>query len=560
MPGYIKTAIIFFILTAMTFCIHINSFSDEAYFGGDTWEYHSMAVNFALGNHFMTFGEIYPIEKYKFSKPQDPYFSENFHKLGQKGGIRNFFRVPGYPIFLGILYKIVGISPFYAKLANLLFLVISASLLQLIGWLYLGKPGFMAGIISSFLFVLLYQHTAGEILTEPITVFLASAIVLSSFLFRRHPTILNAISSGSILSIAIFTKGVFIFFPLFFLPVIIWRSLTPALSYGDAGKKEQGKIDPPERHGILDKNRHCSSVAEEKIYLTQRHTGTEKKKRENRVFLYLLSNIATVSKNMIVSLLVWFCCISIPLVLYSFYVSNHFGRFVFLSTQSENMLLDGNNELTLENGDWHPEWRQYPDCFYNQKNLEGGALKKVFEFYRNNPGYLVPAMLNKLKSGFDSFYFLKLAMILFSFKLMLFQLKINIVNSGLFQKLFIYIILMVTAASSIIYNIPGFEIILICTTVILFTHVLTNRNRNISKQNVLEVEAEAEVNVENINDHEKTSDNSLPSELICIFLNIILINLITFGHTRINSVFDHFFILYAFMQIYYFAISPKSVN
>ena len=86
-----------------------GTFSDRAYFGGDTWEYQSMAVNWAKG-HGLKFGSIEKFSVYKFDQGKEKEYYSTFIRSGKNGGFYNYYRTPGYPIFVGVIYKIFGIT------------------------------------------------------------------------------------------------------------------------------------------------------------------------------------------------------------------------------------------------------------------------------------------------------------------------------------------------------------------------------------------------------------------------------------------------------------------
>jgi len=89
--------------------------------------------------------------------------------------------------------------------------------------------------------------------------------------------------------------------------------------------------------------------------------------------------------------------------LWSIYVSVERNQLTFLSSQTGEVLLDGNNENSTD-GLWHPEWRNNPDSFYNTDKMGNSAgVLRVMNFYLKNPGYLsnFPA---KIKAGFAPVY------------------------------------------------------------------------------------------------------------------------------------------------------------
>lgn len=95
---------------------------------------------------------------------------------------------------------------------------------------------------------------------------------------------------------------------------------------------------------------------------------------------------------------------------WSWYATNTRGKFTFLSTQSKELLLDCNNELS-QDGSWHPEYRKdkaNKDIYYhNQKRLrKKSSLQKVITYYSEYPDTIKTTFFNKLHLGINPFPFL----------------------------------------------------------------------------------------------------------------------------------------------------------
>src|SRR5262249_21388256 len=94
--------VFFFALLASIYYLvwlFVADMKDTAFFGGDTWEYQSMGVNFAKGHGIQKFGAMESFDTYKFQAvtPLPPYYTDFFLNAGQD----DFDRPPAYPIFLG---------------------------------------------------------------------------------------------------------------------------------------------------------------------------------------------------------------------------------------------------------------------------------------------------------------------------------------------------------------------------------------------------------------------------------------------------------------------------
>ena len=133
------------------------------------------------------------------------------------------------------------------------------------------------------------------------------------------------------------------------------------------------------------------------------------------IVILLWDAIRNKSNQLIRSLLSIILGMAIFILPWSWYASSKLGEFTFLSTQSTELLLDSNNEFTLD-GSWHPEYRKDKanpqNYFHNQDRLEGkSSLQKVLTFYSENPGKLLPSLANKFHLGLSPFPFLWILML-----------------------------------------------------------------------------------------------------------------------------------------------------
>ncbi|MBF0487921.1 MAG: hypothetical protein HQK98_07145 [Nitrospirae bacterium] len=206
--------------------------SDTARFGWDTMEYQSMAVNFAAG-HGLKYGAIEEFSYYKFNPKGNAALGdatmsnfESFLDIGSRGGSYNFYRTPGYPVFLGVLYKIFGVSPKVAKIAQVFLIVLVASFLPYVGFAYWRLSGFAAGAASGgFLMRLVYQYKMYDsILTEPLIILSVFLIVLTFIYWEKKRTSAATAVLGVVMGAGILVKGSLMFTPVltgFFLLYLI---------------------------------------------------------------------------------------------------------------------------------------------------------------------------------------------------------------------------------------------------------------------------------------------------------------------------------------------------
>jgi 4-amino-4-deoxy-L-arabinose transferase-like glycosyltransferase len=96
---------------------------------------------------------------------------------------------------------------------------------------------------------------------------------------------------------------------------------------------------------------------------------------------------------------------------WSLYASSRAGKFVALSTETENIFLDSHNELSSD-GDWHPEWRKVfssEGYFHSHPGQEGRSLVlRILGFYQHQPSIFLPALINKLNRAFSPLMFFTL--------------------------------------------------------------------------------------------------------------------------------------------------------
>jgi len=122
---------------------------DTAFFGGDTIEYQSMGVNFAKGYGIHKYGGFLKFEEYKFDKIDSTLLTG----FNSAAGKERFLRTPAYPVFLGVIYKIFGVSPKIAKSIQLLMLSIIVAFLPLIGMYFWKHKGYVCGVIAGAIFI-----------------------------------------------------------------------------------------------------------------------------------------------------------------------------------------------------------------------------------------------------------------------------------------------------------------------------------------------------------------------------------------------------------------------
>jgi len=345
--------------------------SDTAHFGGDSWEYQSLAVNISNGHGFKI-GAVLPLVEYKFPAGAEnfktPFFPfspamekgepETLYAHFMKGGEYCFYRTPGYPFFMAGIYKLYGVHPGKVKIIQIFLLAFVAALLPLLGRHYWGGPGFFAGFAAAFFFLIFYSPDPLKIMTETLVVscLAGMAVLLASWESGRSLSMVFFL--GAISGLSVLVKGLNIF-----LPVII-------LFY------------------VLSKTERAARV------------------KAGAVFVFGLTLLVA------------------P---WSVYASGVSSRPVILATEYNTLILDSNNEDTLRTGGWAPAWRKQ-DAFnrrllYNRPEVSGlSPLEKLARFLKLKRKDIPLLLGNKLVRAFKqrpSSIFVVLGMLLYYLRVLL---------------------------------------------------------------------------------------------------------------------------------------------
>ncbi|MGB2600296.1 MAG: glycosyltransferase family 39 protein [Candidatus Omnitrophota bacterium] len=141
--------------------------------------------------------------------------------------------------------------------------------------------------------------------------------------------------------------------------------------------------------------------------------------------------------------------ISLLVLPWSIYASMKSGKFIILSTQGGNIILDGNNEDSIETGTWEPRWRKEGagNMKYSHNRLEGSgypAIAKVLIFMRQNTSKLPKLFKNKIVAGFrgESVYVSVLGMLLYYFISIFRREKVPVFPMLFFLNLLLLILIM----------------------------------------------------------------------------------------------------------------------
>jgi 4-amino-4-deoxy-L-arabinose transferase-like glycosyltransferase len=212
----------------------VDKLSDSVCFGGDSWEYQSLGVNISKGYGFQI-GGITDFSEYKFSLgakdlktsfyPFSPALvtgeKETLYDHFLKGGEYSFYRTPGYPLFLGAVYKLFGVHPLKVKLIQVYLLAFIAASLPLIARHYWGKLGCLSGFISAFLFLAFFSPDPTKIMAETLIAFSLAILATSLISWEIRASVLKSFLLGLLAGLSVLVKGLNIFLPF----ILLWYLL-----------------------------------------------------------------------------------------------------------------------------------------------------------------------------------------------------------------------------------------------------------------------------------------------------------------------------------------------
>jgi hypothetical protein len=225
---------LFFLCGAFAYLCLSNkdALSETVFFRqGDEWSYQVLAVNLLHGHGFQD-GGVEPWETYQFdpqSKRQyeiDSYspqgtpvtLRESFEKLRQY----YFFRTPGYPFFLALIYRVFGVHPAIVKVIQMMLLaLVAAWMLPWIGRHYWGQWGMFSGLVAGLLFLVYFCPPPAKLLTESLITFALGLWAVLFVFWEKKSGLLSIFTLGLASGLLLLIKGSNIFIPIFFFVYLI---------------------------------------------------------------------------------------------------------------------------------------------------------------------------------------------------------------------------------------------------------------------------------------------------------------------------------------------------
>ncbi len=494
-------------------------FTDYADINGDALQYQSIGVNFAKGHGFQRQGKIEDVDVYKFDYYTDYTIFDKF--INSKPSY-DFYITPGYPLFLSIIYKIFGVEPIAVKNIQLLLLIIVAAFLPLIGLYFWKFSGFISGLIASPIFIAYNYKLSEGIQTEPLIVFFIFLIVLSYIYFNKKNNLLSSVILGVVFGLSLLIKGTLVFVPFLFFLYLLIRYYR---------EKKKNIL----RNLLVILTVFILTIIPWSIY------ATKKAHSSNILFIQirevLLDNkISKQHKTHILDSISPYHIKSF-LLNDSIYIKDKAdklssmiknNKLIILSTNKDNILLDGNNEYATD-GKWHAEWRKdiknRNKYFYNNDNIGSSqSVKRVINFYKHHPKLIYKLPIAKITAAYTYFSSLCIIMILFiieSFGFLIYKYLKN----KLYYISYLKIAIVFIALMLIIWALYKYEIylflnmnnhFLILILIFLLFLFLTKAKHTLFK---------------------------IPSVFYIIFINLFFITIIFYAAKRHIKVMDFIFII-----------------
>ncbi len=446
--------------------LKINSFTDTVPLSGDSWEYQVMAVNFAKGHGIQRSAMLEPFETYKFDKVD--FEAESLQNLKELPYyVVDTYRTPGYAAFIGLIYKITGVSPFSVKVLQLFLLCFIAAFLPFLLFKIWQWKGFLSGMAGGFIFILSYYNSADAIMTEVLLIFLSFIIVWMIVSFTKKPSYFLSMLLGLILGISLLVKGMLIFMPIIFFSTLIYYyfkssdrffkknvlilfsffiiTLLPWSIYASSINNFL-LVEPLSKKQIITATSSVDKIFENTVITSDNiveitDSITEIYYRNNywdarryyfvKDFIIKRPDLIRKTSEQAVSFIkkemnqfyrghLKYCAMPF---FNKKYLYINFDGLTLLTIQPQSLLLESNNEHCTDGG-WHQE-KKYTDFYYKNDNKSSSSVIRVLKFYFKNPKMLFKIFPAKLHTGFKSFIFWQLLVILIITSFLLSLLKIK---------------------------------------------------------------------------------------------------------------------------------------
>jgi len=505
----------------------------------DQVEYHTCAVNQALGYGFLTGGKMNDSIDYKI-ECSDNQCSFQHEELG---GLLRLDRFPAYSFCAAYVYKIAKINPAIIKYLQWVLVCILLLLLPFMCFKFWGEKGFFGALLSTpfiycYLFeyiddltpdiisvffnvIVLYFYAAYRIRFEKRSLFLLFIILGVSFLFKASLLFFIVFMFIDLLIIN-YKKGkkdlmrfalFFIIFLLCWLPYNIW-SISVSLKQKEITSQIIEKINKTNPHldelnKYINKNIKLINVKIKNASFTIEDVDYYKRyiKPEFDLKNYIeISQLQYFNQNL-------------KLISYIELIDRMAPIYFMQKLYQGFNLLDLNNEYNND-GDYHPEWILDKNSYYHNDGFESKPhLFRVLMFYWHKPNFLlsIPHLkqLNYLKKNKILFFFIISSQVL----IMLISVFSFIENHKTQKQKIISIIKILVCFTAIILLFKFKEHVYFYLSILCIGLCVS----------------------------EKTLKKYMQIPFILMFTSMFLFPLITYGNSRYMIYYDTFFFVFTFI-------------
>jgi 4-amino-4-deoxy-L-arabinose transferase-like glycosyltransferase len=313
---------------AVAYQLTTQRLSGDVAFQTDQVHHQFLAVNLLHGHGY----QVGPVDDFAVYRIEQPPRSHDYYKrfIRSRAHRYTFGRTPGYPLLLAGIYAVCGVEPASARVVQALLNALAAASLVLLGTLFWSRPGGLAGLIAAAAHTAFYASDPSALMAEPLVAVGLLGVTGGYLLWSRKRTAPRALALGLLVALALLIRPNVVFLPLVFAALVLAR------------------VRPVSRAAV-----QC---------------------------LALVAGVL------------------LPILPWSAYAtarSEEPGRqgegagLILLSTQPSRTLLDGNNEASLDDGRWHPEWRTSragdQRFFYNRAARENRSTASLLaEFWADN--------------------------------------------------------------------------------------------------------------------------------------------------------------------------------
>jgi 4-amino-4-deoxy-L-arabinose transferase-like glycosyltransferase len=407
----------------------------------DQADYQSIAVNFAIKNIFRINGMLDSTVNYKINianeKSETNYLADK-NRLKYVGGFNCYHRFPAYPLFVGVIYKFVGVNPIIIKLIQLFLLIVTLIFIPVFAYSVWGVRGFWAGVISQLVFYV-YAYPSVVLISQDLITICINVFILWLFLkFRKNKSLKIAILLGVTLGISFLIKSSLMFFILFMFGffaliiirnkdnillknttiaglvfVLIWLpfNIIALINFNSDRENSIKLIDDIQKitdyntiNNNLIKNYYGETIKSYLYPLSEDEIDEYLTSLYDEVFRYKTYNQLQIQNYSYKSIMLAHIQMH----------SEHPKLFFLIALYPINTGLDLHNEYVTD-GKQHPEWRYKPDSYYNKDdNIENVFPKSAIEFYKNYPKMLFKIAYSKFEAIFNGILIFKMFAIILS--------------------------------------------------------------------------------------------------------------------------------------------------